>query len=158
MIYQTTIRKATRDDLDTLIRLRLDFLYEEKGSLTPEEEEKILFQLNSYFPRELDQRCIAYLAEREHITVAAAFLVVGERPAGPAFVTGKTATLLNVFTYPPYRRQGIAAMVLQAILEEAARLNISFIDLAATATGKPLYEKLGFTERKSKYTDMRLQL
>ncbi len=42
--------------------------------------------------------------------------------------------------------------------EEARRLNLSFIELSATKDGLLLYKKLGFTEKKSKYTSMILQL
>jgi hypothetical protein len=44
------------------------------------------------------------------------------------------------------------------VIEEAKQLDVSFIELSATSDGKPLYEKFGFAEAKTKYTPMRLQL
>ncbi|TGE39393.1 GNAT family N-acetyltransferase [Desulfosporosinus fructosivorans] len=81
---------------------------------------------------------------------------MSERPANPSFITGKTGTLLNVFTYPKYRRMGSATKAICKIIDEAKRLGVSSIDLSATQDGKPLYEKLGFIEPKC--TQMRLQL
>jgi hypothetical protein len=44
------------------------------------------------------------------------------------------------------------------VINEAKAMNISYLELSATDSGKPLYEKLGFVHRQSKYTEMRLGL
>lgn len=152
-----TIRKATTADLDKLIQVRLDYLKANIG-LTHEDEETILLQLTSYFNRELNRNLIAYLAEENKLLVSAALMVLSERPANPYFITGKIATVLNVYTYPAYRRKGFATLVIKELVNEAKMLDISYLELSATDQGLPLYEKLGFTIRKSNYTEMRLQL
>ena len=48
--------------------------------------------------------------------------------------------------------------MISEVIEEAKKLELSSIDLSSTPDGKPLYEKLGFIEPKSKYTRMKLQL
>jgi ribosomal protein S18 acetylase RimI-like enzyme len=86
-------------------------------------------------------------------------MAVAEMPANPAFITGKTATILNVFTYPEYRRKRIATKLLTMMINEAKAMNISYLELSATDSGKQLYEKLGFVSKQSsKYTEMRLDL
>ena len=152
------IRKATIEDIDILIMLRLDYLLADRGNLTAEEETAIRLQLITYYSKHINNDFIALLAEIDNKVVATAFLAISEKPANPAFITGKTGTLLNVFTYPEYRRMGLATKVLCQIIDEARQLDVSSIDLSATQDGKPLYEKLGFTEPKSKYTPMKLQL
>ena len=101
---------------------------------------------------------IAYLAETGNNIIATAFLVISEKPANPAFITGKIGTVLNVFTYPEYRKKGIATELLKRLIEEAKAQNVSYIELSATESGKPLYEKLGFQTKQSRYTEMKLQL
>jgi GNAT superfamily N-acetyltransferase len=152
------IRKATIEDLDILIKLRLDYLLADRGSLTPDEENAIRSQLAIYYPKHINNDFIAILAEKDNNILSTAFLAISEKPANPAFITGKTGTLLNVLTYPEYRRRGIATKVISKIIDEAKQLGVSSIELSATQEGKPVYEKLGFTESKSKYTPMRLQL
>lgn len=44
------------------------------------------------------------------------------------------------------------------MIDEAKSMDISYLELSATDTGKPLYEKLGFVQRQSKHTDMKLEL
>ena len=43
------LRKATLDDIETLIRLRLDYLSEDRGQLMHEEKIAIKKQLKEYF-------------------------------------------------------------------------------------------------------------
>ncbi|ULQ61170.1 GNAT family N-acetyltransferase [Brucepastera parasyntrophica] len=81
---------------------------------------------------------------------------MGKKPPNPNFVNGKTGTLLNVFTYPEYRNQGIAATLMKKLIEEAKKENISEIELSATKDGEKLYKKLGFKE--SEYTEMNILL
>jgi len=154
MLY---IRKATMQDIDLLIRLRMDYLREDHGALQPDQEDAIKRQLTDYFPKHLqDGTFIGVLAEIDGAVVSVAYLAISEKPANPAFITGVTGTLLNVLTFPAYRKQGIATKVVRRIMEEAKQAGVSSIELSATASGRPLYEKLGF--HPSKYTAMRVGL
>lgn len=152
------IRNATLDDTALLISLRIDYLIEDRGHLSDEEEQSIRSQLTTYIAQHIGRDFIAILAESDGQVVSTAFLTIAEKPANPAFITGKTGTLLNVLTYPEYRRRGIAAEVVRQIIREAKQKGVSYIELSATEDGKYLYEKLGFSEFKSHYTPMRLQL
>ena len=150
------IRKATLFDLNSLIALRLDYLKLE-GSLPREQEITVLGQLKKYFIKHIPSGdFIAILAEDSGKIASAAFLVITERPAGPDFLTGRCGTVLNVLTYPEYRRQGISTQVLLALIEEAENMEVSILDLFATPEGRRVYKKLGFQE--SKYTAMRMYL
>lgn len=138
------IRKATLEDIDTLVRLRLDFLEEDEG-LTPAQSETIERQMRGYLGAHMgDGAFIAALAEEDGHAVSTACVIIAERPANPHFLNGRVGTLLNVFTYPPYRRQGIATRIISLLMEEAAKLGVSSIELLATEAGRPVYEKLGF--------------
>ena len=88
--------------------------------------------------------------------MAVALLLLVEKPANFRYPTGRTGQLLNVYTRPAYRRRGLATLILQALLVEAAQRQVSLLELAATPAGKALYEKLGFRETDSAYTAMQL--
>ena len=60
--------------------------------------------------------------------------------------TGKRAHLMNVYTIPDYRGQGIARRMVEMLIEEARRRGVTEISLDATAVGRPLYRKLGFRD------------
>ncbi|MBQ1398830.1 MAG: GNAT family N-acetyltransferase, partial [Clostridia bacterium] len=60
--------------------------------------------------------------------------------------TGKRSHLMNVYTVPVYRGQGIARCMVEMLMEEALRKGVTEISLDATAVGRPLYRKLGFRD------------
>ncbi len=153
-----TYKKATIKDIEILIKLRLEYLTEDRGELSNDETKAVVAQLQDYFKRQINGNFIAFLAEDDGKAIATLYMAVAEKPANPAFITGKTATILNVFTYPDYRRNGIATRLLKMTIDEAKAMNISYLELSATDSGKQLYEKLGFKHRQSKYTGMRLGL
>jgi GNAT superfamily N-acetyltransferase len=152
------IRKATVGDIDLLIRLRINFLGEDTGGLTPAEADAIRESLAGYFARHIAAgTCIALLAEEAGEIIATAYIAVCEKPANHVFVTGVTATLLNIWTHPDYRRRGIATRLIRRLIDEAREAGVSCIDLSASKMGRPVYEKLGFSA-PPEYTEMRLKL
>lgn len=154
------IRMASHTDIDRLIKLRFDFFAAEKWELTIEKEALIYSQLQEYYPKHLNFDFFAALVEDHNGNiVSAAFLVIFERPANLSFPTGKTGLILNVLTYPEYRRMGYATSTMQLLIQEAKKQDVSFIELSASELGKPLYKKLGFKENEpSNYEAMKLFL
>ena len=59
--------------------------------------------------------------------------------------SGKKAYIMNMYTNPAYRRQGIAFKTLDTLVKNAKSRGITHITLEATDMGRPLYEKYGFT-------------
>ena len=153
-----TYRTATKSDINKLLKLRIDYLTADKGYLSNDEKEAVLRQLKVYYSKNIGNSFVAALAEKEGEIIATAFLAISEKPANPAFITGKIGTVLNVFTYPEHRRQGVATTLLNTIIEISKQKDLSFIELSATESGKPLYEKLGFLVKQSNYTEMKLTL
>ena len=63
--------------------------------------------------------------------------------------SGKKAYIMNIYTSPSYRRNGIATKTLTLLVEDAKRRGINAISLEATEIGKPLYDKFGFVQMKN---------
>ncbi|MDD6209721.1 MAG: GNAT family N-acetyltransferase [Bacteroidales bacterium] len=151
------IKEATLEDIDLLIRIRLDFIVMIGFELSDEQEQTLRAQLDKYYRKHIPLGdFIAFYAEDERQVVAAAFMVIGERPAGILFPSGIAATLLNVITYPEYRKKGYATSVIQSLIRKAKKLNVEMVDLQATQMGKKVYQDLGFESVKD--TAMRLKL
>ncbi|WP_461257241.1 GNAT family N-acetyltransferase, partial [Treponema sp. R80B11-R83G3] len=88
--------------------------------------------------------------------VSVAYLIISEYPSNPNLINGKVGTLLNVYTFPEYRKKGIAKKLIEEIIKEAKLIGVSGIDLKATEVGYNLYKKLGFNEDNEK--GMRLKI
>ena len=153
MEYQ--IRLAVPADIPALCKLRLAYFDEEFGTLPAEKTAAINEHLPAYFAAHLGRDCIAAAAEAPDGTlVSNALLTVIEKPANPFFPCGKSGYVLGVFTEPEHRGQGLATQIMTMILQEAKRLKLDTVTLSASEMGKPIYEKLGFTVKQSKFTEM----
>jgi ribosomal protein S18 acetylase RimI-like enzyme len=154
------VRMATINDIDMLIKARFDYFAAEKWEITNDMRISIASQLQQYYPKHLNLDFFAAFVENDCRDIASiAFLVISEKPANLFFPTGKTGMILNVLTYPEYRRMGYATNAMNLLIEEAKRQNLSYIELSASDSGKPLYKKLGFQELKSNhFGEMKLSL
>ncbi len=152
------ICRAKKSDIGKLIDLRLEYLNSDYGKLKSEQEKEIVSQLETYFITHLDRDFIAYIANDLDRGIAGAFLVISEKPANPNFITGKTGVILNVYTRPEYRKQGIASRLLTELIREARTLNLSYLELSSTREGEPVYRKLGFKEKELHYKELQLNL
>lgn len=151
-------RKAEINDIPQLVEMRLGYLKQDHGSLTQEETKRLKMSLPAYFEKHLGKDMIIYVAEESSQIISTVFLLVVEKPANPSFITGKTGTVLNVFTKSEYRKQGISGKLMNMMLEDAKDMNLSYVELQATDMGKGLYEKIGFNIEKSEYTPMKYKI
>jgi len=153
------VRMATGNDIEKLIEARFDFFEAEKFDVPPETRPTIEASLHQYFSQHLNTGFFAALAEDNNRIVSLAFLAILEKPASPLFPTGRTGTILNVLTYPEYRRKGLATQTMGLLIEEGKEQNLSYIELSASESGQLLYKKLGFENKEPhRYPEMRLSL
>ena len=138
------IRIATKDDIEFLMSIRLEML-------------KVVNNLAEYYEYsdEMINESRDYFLNGDHITVLAldGDIVIG--CASMSFIrvmptfdhpTGKRAHLMNVYTRSEYRRQGIALKMVELLIEKTWEKGATEISLDATSLGKPLYERMGFTD------------
>ena len=152
------VRIATKADIASLVALRLEYLRADYSVLPKEVEQVLRVQLPLYFSRHLGKDCHVYLAEEHQSAVSCAFLIVLEKPANPTFPTGKVGTVMNVYTRPVYRRRGFACALLEQLISDARKMDLSYLELKATEQGRHLYQRLGFNREISRYLPMRLIL
>ena len=137
---------ATSEDIAGLMAIRLEMLRE------------VNFLSKDYpFSEDFYSYSRDYFLNGQHTTVLAFDGKINE-PIGcatlcylemmPTFShpTGKRAHLMNVYTAPDYRGQGMARRMVEMLIEEARRRGVTEISLDATASGRPLYRKLGFQD------------
>lgn len=146
---------ANIGDIDELVRLRILYIIDDYGSITDEDRAKIEKQLPDYYERELGKKLIPFVARAEGRLVAAAYLLIIEKPANPSFPNGLDSEVLSVYTEEEYRGRGICSKLMKNLMDYAAEHKISRIDLLATDDGYPIYKKLGFKDNKADYKEMR---
>ena len=155
ILDKVTFRKLGKNDKELFISLRMVYLNNE-FDINENVKKEIENNLKTYFDKYIEDGFIGIIAEYNGKIVSVAYLAISEKPANPNFINGKTGTLLNVYTYPEYRKKGIATKLIEEIIEEAIKINIKLIYLKSTNAGIKLYEKSGFTEGKYKCMSIKL--
>ena len=143
-------RKATIEDIDLLTKTRIKVLRAANGLSDDTDMTEVEHQSYEYYRKAL------------HDNTHTAYLVFdGDRFAGAGGISyyqvmptfhnpgGNKAYIMNMYTRPEYRRQGIARRMLDILISDAKSRGIRFITLEATQMGKPLYEKAGFVPLKN---------
>ena len=138
--------KAGLDRLDEIIKFRLEFIREDMGPQTLENETAMKEQLVDYLKYHLNRDCFVFTALEDEKIVSIAFLLIMEKPANPNFLHGRVGNIMNVYTVPEKRCQGIAGNVIKQIMEFGKTQNLDFLELKAAPMGYPLYKKLGFED------------
>lgn len=153
-----TFEKATAQDTGMLTELRIAYLQEDLGEIEAADLKLIESLLPGYYEKHLNKDLMAYVVRNENDIVSCAFLLIVEKPMSPSFITGKTGTVLNVYTKPEYRKKGYAKKLMNMMLEDAKAENVSKIELKATEDGYSLYRSVGFEDVVAKYHNMRISL
>ncbi len=148
--------KATIKDINMLTDLRLAYLQEDLGVIT--DKQLIQESLPGYYEKHLNKDLMVYVARDDEDIIACAFLLIVEKPMSPSFITGKTGTVLNVYTKPEYRNKGYAKKLMTMMLEEATAQDVSVIELKSTEDGYLLYKSVGFEDVVVKYHNMKIVL
>lgn len=153
--YIMIFEKADINDSESLVKLRIDYLTEDYGSIPENQLSRIAGNLPDYFSRHLNRDLFVFVCRNNDVIVSCCFLYVSEKPSNPAFITGKTGTVLNVYTRPEYRKKGLAGKLLSLMLSASKEMGLDFVELKSTESGYNLYRSLGFEEVVSKYRNMK---
>lgn len=145
-----TVRRATADDIPTLVELRFAFVTEFDPDEGDDDPARAL--VSQYLRRSLSSESfVAWLVEDEGCVVSTGGMVVYERMMrSKGAGVGHEGYVLNVYTLPEHRRKGHAVRVMDALLDHARERGVR-LTLLATEDGEPLYEKLGFARAERTY-------
>ncbi len=153
-----TVERAGINDIDALVKMRLDYLREDNLRLDDQDVISIRKDLPYYYRDHLNQDLFVYVIRDGKEIVSCAFLLIVLKPMSPSFINGRTGTVLNAYTCPQYRHRGYAGKIMKVLLEDAEKMKLSVVELKATDAGYPLYRSAGFTDDISGYRLMKQKL
>ena len=140
-------KKATIADIDELVRTRIIVLRTANKLSNDVDMSLVEKESYEYYKSTLETgEHIAYLVYDNETFIGVggvSFYNVMPTYHNP---TGKKAYIMNVYTAPGYRRQGIAFHTLDLLVKDVRKQGVSQITLEATEMGRPLYEKYGFVK------------
>ena len=94
------VEKAGMGDVEALVKMRLNYVIEDNGSLDAQDLAAIKRDLPGYFQAHLDKDLFVYVIRDGQNIVSCAFFLIVEKPMSPAFINGRTGMVLNVYNLP----------------------------------------------------------
>ncbi len=140
-------KKATIEDIDELVKTRIIVLRAANKLSDDVDMSLVEKESYAYYKRALESgEHMAYLVFDNDKFIGAggvSFYQVMPTYHNPS---GKKAYIMNMYTAPEYRRQGIAIHTLDLLIKDAKEQGVLQIALEATQMGQPLYAKYGFVK------------
>lgn len=140
-----TTRTLLPVDLDLICRHRVA-MFTDGGRRAASD----LAEMNSAFrlwlePRLADGRYFGFMVEDGDKPIAGIGLMELDWPPHPSHQDdGRRGYVLNMFVEPPYRKQGIAQMLLDRTDQEFKQRGLKYAILHTTTAGRSLYEQAGW--------------
>jgi len=154
MTNETTIREATADDIPEILEQRKR-IYVDMGHDKPEALSRMISTSREFLAQAIPAGSFrGWLANVDGRVVAGGAVLLSPWPSHTYDGECRRATILNVYTYPEFRRRGIARQLMQLMIEWCRNQRLAMVYLHASEDGRSLYESLGFEPT----TEMRLKL
>ncbi len=148
------IRQATPEDIPELLRHRRG-MYEDMGYNNAESLSAMVSTCQPYLAAALANGTLhGWLACVGERVVGGGIVLISPWPSHPYDGHCLRATILNMYTDPTFRRQGIARRLMHTMIDWCRQQGFVRVDLHASDKGRPLYESLGFEPTN----EMRLDL
>ena len=157
MSERFTIRFATPEDVEVIAQHRAR-MFDEMGEVPTEAFESLRAKsrerLHDLLSRGEYVGWLAIPVQHPEIIAGGAGVQLREvlphpllrASAGNKIAEGRHAIIINVFTEPPWRRQGVAMLLLQRIIDWTRAEQLDRLVLHASEAGRSLYERLGFVD------------
>jgi GNAT superfamily N-acetyltransferase len=139
-----TIRPATLDDVETIVTHRRA-MFSEMGYHDQKALDEMCAAFRPWVRRTMDAgEYLAWFSVTEGTIVAGLGLWLMDWPPHMIGPGARRGNILNVYTHPDSRRQGLARSLTQTALDWCRVNGIRAVILHSSKMGHPLYESLGF--------------
>lgn len=140
-----TYKKASPETLDTVVKIRRECCACVFSKDESEFDGEFTRISEDYFKNGNQTTVLAFDGEKAVGCATMCYIMLMPTEEHP---TGKRGHVMNVYTNPSYRRQGIGRQMMQMLIDEAKERGITHISLDATPDGAKLYKSLGFVYSK----------
>lgn len=140
-------RIANDADIYLLAKYRIEFLTALVGPKTEEQIAELHKELEQYFSAALkDGSIICWLAIAGSEIAGTGAMTLRVQPGSFKNPSGRMGYIMNMYTVPAYRKQGICTTLLHKLMDSGKALGITAFELHATKEGEPVYVANGFEQ------------
>ncbi len=144
-MLEIRIRQAGIHDLPEILRQRRAMFHD--AGYTDATALNAMQETSEPYIREglLSGKFVAWIAETsDSEPTGYSAVLITSTPSHPLDPQCRRAVILNVYTYPQYRRQGIARRLMETMIAWCQTQDFASVSLHASKDGRALYESLGF--------------
>ncbi len=139
-------KKADFNDIDELIKIRIEQLKEERAKA----DFDLSGYLNIYYKTHIiDNSFVSWIAKENDKIIATSGITFTHKPPYYSNPYGNIGIISSMYTNKNYRRMGIAKELLNKIINEAKLSNCNVVQLKASDMGVFLYENYGFKKNEN---------
>lgn len=144
-----SVRKASLDELGTLMEWRVRVLAEVFPAKEKEDRTAIRNNNEAYYRRHLADgthtACFAIDTESREIIGCGGICYQNEMPS-PDNLSGTNGYLMNIYTLPEYRGEGVGKKIVEYLIDDARKHGTEKIYLESSEAARKLYHEIGFTD------------
>ena len=144
-----SVKKATFEDLDSLMEWRMRVLAEVFPAGGQEDRSTIRKNNEAYYRRHLADgthtACFAVDECSGRIVGCGGICYQNEMPS-PDNISGTNGYLMNIYSLPELRGEGIGRMIVEYLIDDAKRRGTEKIYLESSSMAKQLYHEIGFSD------------
>jgi GNAT superfamily N-acetyltransferase len=141
-----TLRLATVDDIDELVRLRRVMMDALAVPDEPTWAGRCAAFLRDGFADGTATAAVADAPGTAGRLVACGIGTIIRRPPGPDTPNGLYGYIASMVTEPGWRSRGLATGIVSELLAWFTARDVRKVDLHASAEGEPIYRRFGFTD------------
>lgn len=139
--------KLDEQDVNKFWQLRMELLKELEEINEETDTSKLEYATKQYYLSHINKDLFSWGILHENKLVAIGSLCLFERIPYKENLSGLEGYILNVYTSPMFRKQGIAKNILDEIIKYSLQINIRRLWLNSSENGKKLYDELGFIKK-----------
>jgi GNAT superfamily N-acetyltransferase len=149
LVTADVVRDATAGDIPVLVRGRVrmfeDMAADAGTVFDPALAARIAQESTTLFAAGWGRDHFGWVCELESAAVASAMVTLQPWLPHPRYPSGVRAYFHSVHTDPAHRGRGVATRLTEAAIEWARERGFTNFVLHASEQGRPIYERLGFT-------------
>ena len=131
---------ADASHIAVLVENRQKFALELGGPQDDKVMEILREQITRYFSEAMKTgECISVLAYHDDQLAGIGSMIVRQQPGNFKNPTGRWGYIMNMYTVPEFRRQGVCKLILNELVDAGNKIGITAFELHATPSGAPVY-------------------
>lgn len=152
-----TIHLVDNSEIEAMVQHRLQYLTELQGERDELYKIKLKNELIGFFRQAIAAGSfVAIVAKIENQPISYGGMIIKRIPGDfnqSAYIEGE---ILNMYTIPEARRQGVASIILKQLLRIAREKGMSKVALHTSKDGERLYRSFGFANPEYPFLELRI--